>query len=250
MSEQWDFYFARVNDKLASFFVDLGIRDSAPDASNPWLLWVRVYFNSPREDGLSSSEESDTLFQIEDSITEAVANATKGRPVGRITTDGQRAFYFYSPSFVGFEDAVARGLKAFPGYRWDSGSTHDPEWSQYLTGLYPSPRDWQRITNRRVIEQLMKGGDSLQKERPVFHWAYFRNEQDRGRFVAAVQDLGYTITNQAERDDHPYPFGAAFERLDRIDWDSINHATLELFELARSFAGKYDGWETSVEKDA
>lgn len=248
MSDQWDFYFARVNDKLASLFVDLGVGNSAPDTSNPWLLWAWVYFSAPREDGLSSSQEAPLLVQIEESLAEAVRDATEGALVGRITADGRREFYFYAPSFVGFEDAVARGMEPFPNYQWESGSKHDPDWQQYLRVLYPSPRDMQRMMNRHVIEQLMKHGDSLEKERPVFHWAYFRSEQGRSQFAAAVRDLGYTITNEHKRDDHPYPFGAAFERVDRVDWDSINQVTLELFELARSCAGKYDGWETSVEK--
>jgi Regulator of ribonuclease activity B len=39
------------------------------------------------------------------------------------------------------------------------------------------------------------------------------------------------------------------ERIDRVDWDSINQATLELFWLAQETSGNYDGWETSVEKE-
>ena len=31
MSNAWDFYFARVNDLLASIAVDLGVRDAVPD---------------------------------------------------------------------------------------------------------------------------------------------------------------------------------------------------------------------------
>jgi hypothetical protein len=252
VSDKWDFYFANVNDKLASLFVDLGIREAAPDGDNPWLLWAWVYFNHPREDGLTTPQESDVLFQIGDSVTEAVNNALGASLVGRITTDGRREFYFYGSSFAGFEDAVARGMRPFPEHRWDSDTRHDPEWSQYLGLLYPTPRDWQRIKNRHVIEQLQKRGDSLDKERLVFHWAYIANDASRNQFVAAVKDLGYTVTNQGKVDDPhcPYPLGVSFERVDHVDWDSINHVTLGLFELARSFAGDYDGWETPVEKEA
>ena len=40
------------------------------------------------------------------------------------------------------------------------------------------------------------------------------------------------------------------ERIDRVDWDSINTVTLQLFDVANNHAGEYDGWETSVERDA
>lgn len=250
MSDQWDFYFANVNEKLASLFVDIGIREIAPDASRPWLLWVWVYFNHPREDGLSSAQEAETLFHIEDSLAEAVRSAVNGSLVGRITTDGRREFYFYAASFAGFDDATARGMTAYPEHRWESGTNHDPDWNQYLGLLYPGPRDWQRIKNRQVIEQLQKLGDSLEKKRIVFHWAYFADVSLRDQFVASVKKLSFDVTNQSTNDDPncSHPFSVSFQRIDSVDWDSINEVALELFELANSFAGDYDGWETSVER--
>ncbi len=252
MSDNWDFYFANVNDKLASLFVDLGIREAAPSPDSPWLLWVWVYLNHARDDGLSSSQETDVLFQIEDSLCQAAGNAVNGVLVGRITTEGRRELFFYAPSFAGFDDAVARGMSPFTEHRWDSGVKHDPDWNQYLDLLYPSPRDWQRIKNRHVVEQLQKHGDPLEKPRPVFHWAYFATDSSRAQFVAAIRDRGYTITNQATVDDPgcPNPLGVSFERVDNVDWDSVNQVTIELLELANSLDGDYDGWETSVEKEA
>ena len=251
MSDKWDFFFAKVNGKVASLFVDLGVREVAPDATHPWLLWVWVYFNHPRENGLSSSQEADTLSEIEDALADAVGNAVDGFLVGRITTDGHREFYFYASSVAGFDDALARSMISFPGYQWDAGTEHDPQWKHYLDVLYPTPRDWERIKNRRVIEQLQRHGDPLKRKRPVFHWAYFTNESSRRQFVAAIKDRGYTVTNQETVDDPscPHPFGVSFEREDNVDWDSINQVTLELFELADALEGFYDGWETSVEKE-
>lgn len=89
MSDEWDFYFANVNDALASLFVDLGIRDSVPDRDRPWLLWTAVRFQRSRDDGLSSSEEAPLLHEIEDVLTSAVKNAVKAEFVGRITTAGE-----------------------------------------------------------------------------------------------------------------------------------------------------------------
>lgn len=249
MSNEWDFYFANVNDNAASILVDVGIRETAPSADNPWLLWVWVYFNQPRHDGLSSAQEADLLSRIEDSLTDAVGGATNGFLAGRITTAGRREFYYYAPAFVGFDDAVARGMERFSEYKWDAESKYDPEWSQYLEVLYPTSRDWQQIKNRHVIEQLEKHGDSLQRKRPVFHWAYFANEEARDQFVAEVRKRDYTVTESSPVGDptSPYPWGVRFERVDHVDWNSMNEVTWELLELAESVAGDYDGWETSVE---
>ena|SRR5882762_5593326 len=72
MSEEWDSYFCNVNDKLASIRVDLGIRSTVPDPHRPWLLWVWVYFERPRTDGLSSSDEFDKLVLLEDTLQAAL----------------------------------------------------------------------------------------------------------------------------------------------------------------------------------
>jgi uncharacterized protein (TIGR01619 family) len=251
MSDEWDFYFAKLNDALASLFVDLGIRESVPDPDRPWLLWTWVSFRQPREDGLSSAEEAPILYEIEDALTKAVNQNTRAVFVGRITAAGRRQFYFYGAVPGGFEAAVATAVNSFPGYEFCTGAKQDPEWSQYQNVLYPSPEERQRIKNRHVIEVLEKEGDSLKKARPVDHWAYFKSPQDRDGFIAEAASAGFKAIDQSELQDAraEYPYQVRLQRIDRVDWDSINETTLHLFRLARDLNGEYDGWETSVEKD-
>jgi hypothetical protein len=64
MKENWKSYLCNVNDSLSSIFVDLGLRSEVPILSKHWLLWVWVYFQSPRPDGLSDGGEAPTLFKI------------------------------------------------------------------------------------------------------------------------------------------------------------------------------------------
>lgn len=251
MSDYWDFYFANVNDKAASLFVDLGIRETVPDVTRPWLNWVWVYFNKPRDDGLSSAEEFETLSEMENALNDAIGNSG-GILSGRITTDGRREFYYYGPSSNGFGDTVASVMNSFAGYSWDADSKHDPEWDQYLGVLYPKPHDKQRIMNRQVIEQLEKRGDPLSKKRRVFHWAYFANEFNREAFITEIESHEFQVTNRIRADefDRDRPLGVSFERDDYVDWKSINDVTISLFDLAEKHTGDYDGWETSVEKEA
>jgi hypothetical protein len=249
MSDAWDFYFARVNDGIASLFVDLGIRNSVPDPSRPWLLWAWVSFRHPRHDGLSSSEEAPVLYEIEDALKRAVNDATEAELVGRITTGGRREFYFYGPQQDRFERAVADALADFPAYHFDTGARSDPDWSQYLDVLFPSPEEQQRIKNFHVIEALEEQGDSL-GPRPVSHWALFRSPQDRGRFVDKAVEAGFRIGDESDGmgPGTELPYGVRLERVDRVDKDSINEVTILLFRLAKEVGGDYDGWETSVEK--
>lgn len=248
MSDTWDFYFANVNDEFASLFVDLGLADVVPDGGRPWLLWAWVYMNAPNEQGMSTSEEAPQLDEIEEALMEAVEAATAGELVGRITTAGRREFYFYSPTHIGYEDAVQRAMQGFGNYRFDTGVEQDPDWNHYLRVLYPSPHDVQRIKNRHVIEVLSENGDQLEKPRIVAHWAYFSTEAARAKFVAEVRTRKYAVISEHKLDEpgHERPFCAQLERIDSVDWGSINDVTIELFDLAEANGGEYDGWETGL----
>jgi regulator of RNase E activity RraB len=249
MSDSWDFYFANVNGEIASLFIDLGLADTAPDPNRPWLLWTWVYMNQARDDGLSSSEEAPRLDAIEEALMAEVEDATAGELVGRITTAGRREFYFYGPTHLGFEDAIGRAMSQFADYTFDTGVEQDAEWSHYQRVLYPSPRDVQRIKNRHVIEVLSQHGDRLEKPRIVAHWAYFPTTDARAAFVGGARELGFTVIGEAEADNDEHRYGVQLERIDKVDWESINEVTLELFELADTSGGYYDGWETGVAED-
>jgi hypothetical protein len=69
MSDNWDFYFCRVDDKPASIFLDLDIEQQAPISDLAHISYVRLRMNAPRPDGFSSQEESETLNAIEDVLS-------------------------------------------------------------------------------------------------------------------------------------------------------------------------------------
>lgn len=248
MDGDWDFYFCRVNDSLASIFLDLEARSSAPDASRPWLLWVFVEMHAPREDGLSTSEEASTLNEIEDRITSALSASCDARSVGRITSAGRREFYYYAHSSDDIEATVAQAMSPYPHYTYEVGSQRDEEWSQYLELLYPSPAEYQVIQNRRVVKSLVQHGDPLTVPRPVRHWVYFRTMEQRMAFVDRVRQEGFTVPAEGLSEDPAAerPFGATVERVDSVDQESIDQVVLALHAFAAECGGEYDGWETQV----
>src|SRR5260370_42395881 len=116
MSDAWHSYFCRVNDKLAYIALDLGLSKQAPDLSKPNLLWVWVYFKSPRPDGLSNSSEFDLLSEIEERLAETIERKFNAILSGWITTDGRREFYYYGSHFDEFKSVLIGSLGHFPGY--------------------------------------------------------------------------------------------------------------------------------------
>jgi uncharacterized protein (TIGR01619 family) len=245
MADNWKPYLCNVNGKIASIFVNLGLRESAPMASKPWLLWTWVYFLTPRPDGLSDSKEAPTLYQIEDAVNLSVSTACRAIPCGRITTEGRREFYFYGETKDGFRHAVQAALKGFDGYKCDLGDQEDPQWNQYFDVLYPSDEDLQRIANMDLLDVLEQKGDVLTVAREVQHWMYFHSESSRDLFRDAAVAVGYRIVSESITEGDS-PLGIVVARTHSIEQASIDSTVIELLHLSKRFDGEYDGWETPV----
>ena len=245
MAENWKPYLCNVNGRIASIFVNLGLRESLPMTAKPWLLWTRVYLLTPRPDGLSDSKEAPTLYKIEDALNLAVSTACRAIPCGTITTEGRREFYFYGETKKGFRHAVQAAFKGFDGYKCDLGDQHDPQWDHYFEVLYPSEEDLQRIANMDLLDVLEEKGDVLTITREVQHWMYFRSESSRDLFRDAAAAVGYRfISESTSKGDSP--FGIVVARNQSIEQASIDHTVIELLHLSKRFDGEYDGWETPV----
>jgi hypothetical protein len=245
MTDNWKPYLCNVNGKLASILVNLGLRDLVPITSKPWLLWVWIYFQSPRADGLSDGNEAPTLYAIEDALSPRLSHACQAIPCGRITTEGRREFYFYGASKDGFHKAVREALRAFKGYKFELGEQENPSWSQYLNVLYPSAEDLGRIANMDLLDELEKRGDVLTVPREVQHWMSFRSEESRALFREAAAGTGYGIVGETHSDGE-FPFGISVTLTQPIEQKLIDQTVIELLRLCRNFNGAYEGWETQV----
>jgi len=245
MTENWKPYICNVNGKLASILVNLGLRDAVPIVAKPWLLWIWVYLQIPRSDGLSDSKEAPTLYEIEDALNLRLAHSCQAIACGRITTEGKREFYFYGETNKGLHQAVDQALFAFEGYRFDTGSQKDSEWGHYLEVLYPSEEDAQRIANMDVLDALSEKGDVVTVPREVSHWIYFSAEKFRNLFREAVISAGFEIISETNSEG-ALPFGIVVARAQPVEQASIDRTVIELFHFAKRFDGEYDGWETQV----
>jgi uncharacterized protein (TIGR01619 family) len=248
--EEWDFYFSNVDDIIGSFYVDLGLAKVAPLNDKPNLIWLSLKMNNPREDGLSSNDEFDKLAAIEDRLQEFVSSKHNSIYVGRLTSNNHRDFYFYFGDTTFYDKTISEAMVAFPSYTYEFGFKEDKEWETYLEFIYPNPRQYQSIQNRRVVENLQSNGDPLTKQRQVDHWIYFKTQNDRQTFLIKIKDEGFQIINECTiEDDSDLPYSLQIARVDNVDINSVNDYTLNLWELAGECNGDYDGWETSIEKE-
>jgi uncharacterized protein (TIGR01619 family) len=246
MSERWNFYFPQINDKLAAVFVDLGRRSSAPNTQRPHLLVISAPLRLPREDGLSTQDEFETLNQIEDFFVEELCAKGGALSVGRVTTDGHRDWFFYAKEQTLLNGVVAAAGEKFSDYRFKAVAKRDEKWSHYLDFLYPSEEELQCIKNAETLEVLQKNGDDPSHPRPVAHWTYFASESDRQTFVDKAGSLGFKLQSMNKSKELQLQFCAVLERPDTVDHQTINGITIQLFRLAREHKGDYDGFETRV----
>ncbi len=252
MSDEWDFYFARVNDAVSSIFVDLGVRPDAPLEKRPWLLWVWVEMQTPRPDGLSSNEEASKLHEIGEALGAVISLACDAQLVGRITGANQREFYFYAAEPGELDASVERAMQRFDTYKFETGSKFDSEWEQYLGLLYPSDSNLQRMFNRRVLESLEEHGDDHTLPRKVDHWLEFPTTEARVSCRDTLLAIEFALEDEFESDEpgDAFPHSLVVSRVDSVDSHTINGVTLELARLAGEHGGRYDGWESPVTAEA
>ena len=206
--------------------------------------------NNPKEDGLSSQEESEILWNIEDAIVKEIISNHNSIYVGRLTSAGYRDLYFYFGDTNLYDKTLCDVMAAFPKYKFDFGTKEDKEWSGYFDFLYPSPQQHQCILNRRVVGQLEKGGDKLTEPREVEHWIYFKSDKNREDFLEKIKNDNFTIVNKANDNSWgEFAYSLQIKRVDNVDLNSVNDYVIYLWQLANETNGNYDGWETFIKKD-
>ena len=245
--EEWNFYMTNVENKQASIYINLGLHKHIPIIEKPNLSWIAIKLNNPNNNGLTTDEESKILFEIEDEILEKINN-TNSIYIGRLTSDGFRDFYFYSNDVKEFHNDAQKIANKYINYEFSIDSKGDKNWSGYLD-IYPNEMDFQSISNRDVLENLEKNGDNLSKTREVFHWIYFKNENDRKKYIDIVKKENFEVVNENYHKKEKLPFSVQIKRIDKVGYGDIDEYTLYLWKLAKENNGDYDGWETSVETE-
>jgi regulator of RNase E activity RraB len=242
MSDDWDFYYCRVEDKPASIYLDLGAVEHAPMAALPIMAFIRLSMREPRSDGLSSQQEFGTLCAIEDHLAETLFSDDV-HYVGRCTTNACRDFVFYIADAADWGERVAASLQAFPDYQYEVGAREDSAWATYTGYLYPGERDMQVIENRRVCQLLEEQGDKLQAPREISHWLSFADPQAMAAYAQSVAPMGFEVRSQDDAPDDEGQYTLQLCRTDVPGYSAINDVSLPLFDLAKAQGGSYDGWE-------
>lgn len=244
--QNWDFFMTEIEGIPASIFVDLALNKILPVEGYNKVLTLLIEMNNPAENGLSTSEESEKLFEIEDKITNHITPEFDTIFAGRMTYDGSRILYYYLKNDKGIKDRIEELLEEYEDYGYSADIEKDKTWSKYTDYLYPQKFEMQTILNRHVLEYLKEHGDILVEPREVDHYIYFNNSEKRSEFKKAIIDLGYNVTKEGKNENYDNPFSLIITRIDTVTFEDITDITAELFDLAEEYDGNYDGWETKI----
>lgn len=233
----------------ALLLVDLGFNNIAPIESKSNLITITTFMNSPNEDGLSSTEESSVLNEIEDYFIDLIISKYNAVYPGRLKYDSKILSYLYCETTNDFEKTFTEIKKQYPDYRFEYDIKEEKDWRAYFEVLYPSEFEMQVIQNGLVIENLESHGDKLEKERAVDHWIYFKSETNREIFLGAIKDKNFEIVHKDLISSGDSPYSLQLSRIDKVDYESVNEYVMYLWQKAQEFNGDYDGWETFIVKD-
>lgn len=193
-----------------------------------------------------SLKEYMSLELIEEVVASWSEQICDGYFVGRITCPYKRVLISYLPQEIVDLTTLRERLKGFKHAHYEISVEEDPGWKYYLNELAVSDQELRHIEDKRVLEGMLRGGDDLITERPIKHWAYFATHDNAQRFLTALQNKGFqyaTISHTPEQS--PRPWEAECTNISSMDGEIFEQLIDSMSQLAESFDGEYDGWESA-----
>ena len=240
--DRWDQYLTFASDK--PLFVSFDVEATEQDLSFqlPYCARVIVPVKQPNRNGGPTSPESERLYGMEDQLCEVLGQANVVcRLVGRLTHDGTREIVFQLANFDSFRPPVGWWMQQNRDYDI-SVSEHDG-WEFFNETIRPTARDWQWMSDREVVDNLIKAGSNPDKPHDI-DFTFCGDPDGLKRVAAQLAKRGYTAGGQPDFASGSF---TAVKRLP-LDLQTINEETVACMELAEPYGVTFDGWGAMVVK--
>ncbi|MFJ1377848.1 DUF695 domain-containing protein [Capnocytophaga canimorsus] len=246
--QQWDFYFSRVEDEVASIRLNMALGQIAPLREYPFQIIFSLQMNEPDENGMGTDTEFQRLNVVEDTF----CNELDGRDivfVGTCRNRGLFEMFFYAKNDENWQIIFDEALANLQEKNYNISVNEDSEWKTYFEFLFPNVYEHQAIQNRKICFRLEQEGDLIEQERNVDFWAYFISQQDADAFANKIASMGYAVNHNGLLESEQEPvYQVQFSKMTNVLWSTINQISWELVDFAQEFNGDYDGWETIILK--
>ncbi|MFC2491588.1 MAG: DUF695 domain-containing protein [Campylobacter curvus] len=237
----------RVDDKEASFRINLALANIAPIKGYDTRVCIRTWLLNPSERGFPTKEEAQTLYDIEDALINELE--AKGAVfAGTVKSDGWLDFWLYAKDVKDYETIMNEKFSLFKGYKCSIDIKNDAQWETYFEYLYPDDYNYSYscMQNFKVLRNLADNGDNASLPRDVDHFIDFDSEKDMENFGQKIAQIGYKILSKQPPREDLKKFSINTMRNQNLE--NIDEDTWELINLAKDFSGVYDGWGCPIAK--
>jgi hypothetical protein len=209
-------------------------------------LRIKLPIKNPTEYGMPTNEEFPQLSSVDKALDDQIS-AVGGVYVGRVTVGGHRFFYFYVDITEKDASEIIESVSVRTSYELQYVYEPDKDSKYYWNELYPTDDDWQVIQDLKVLDALSDDGDIKEKQREVMHWAYFPNEFLCKSFTTWVKSENYVVSYSGKEEEGS-EYLTKYSHNGTMNLGDITSHTIRSNRKARELGGRYDGWETSVER--
>ena len=223
---------------FASFYA--GASDIARN-DFPFCARVIIPIKQLNQNGGPAKEEAESLWRLEDTLTDALArHGAACILLARLTHGGNRELVFQVADWDRFRPPVGLWMQQSPGYDIDV-SEHDG-WGFFDDCVWPSDEDWMLIHDRRVVDGLIEAGSSPEKE----HSLEFVFVGDQSKLQRLRHELG--VRGYVDFGSPASPDQLVMVKKLPLDLGQIYSESLKNRRLSDETGVAFDGWGAAVVK--
>ncbi len=239
--EGWDTYSFGTDEGpvFVTFYTEAG---EIPRDQFPFCARVIIPINQPNENGGPDEEEAETLWNLEDTLTEMLTeHQAKCVMLARLTHTGFRELVFQVADWDSFRAPVGLWMQQTPDYDTDV-SEHD-DWEFFDECVWPSDEDWIMIFDQRVVDNLIESGSDPKKEH-CLDFAFAGEQDALQQLKQTLAERGYTPEDSAEEPADQL----VMVKKTVLDMHLIWHESLENNRLCEELGVECLGWGVAIVK--
>ncbi len=238
--DNWETYVYIAEDRPAyvSFYAG---SDEIPREDFPYCARVLISIKAPNENGGPVGNEAEVLWQMEDTLADALAQqSVPCILLARLTHAGIRELIFQLADWDRFRRPVGNWMQQVEDYEVDV-SEHNG-WDFFDECIWPDDESWQFIYDRRVVTDLIESGSDPEKEHDL-EFVFYGDDHQVQQLRQRLEARGYVDDGLSDGSDRL----VMIKKLP-LDLDAIHDESLENHRLCEDLGAVFDGWGASVVK--
>jgi len=208
-----------------------------------WLFSVFIKF-----DALDDNKEGfEEFLETKESLIISLENNDRAKYVGMRILDGWSELYFYADESRELDTTVSKILKP-SNYQYESSVVKDAKWDFHYKNIFPTELELCHIESEKIIFLLQEEEDDLSLPREVEHYLSFETPTQKNKFINSLSLDEFALKD--EIDSEEFENGVAIVKTHAVTPQRVKEVVEELFYVLKKNQGFYEGWSTTLVKEA